>query len=160
MPDVFVGIGSNIEPERHLRWALERLERQFGPLQRSDVYRSPAFGFEGPDFLNMVVGFECSGHVDDVEQVLSSLENECGRADGDRSGSRTLDLDLLLFGERIDAARRLPRTDILIYPFVLKPLNDLTPERVHPVTGRTMRAAWKVLGNGASDLVRLRSLGD
>jgi 2-amino-4-hydroxy-6-hydroxymethyldihydropteridine diphosphokinase len=160
MPDVFVGVGSNIEPEHHLRWALDKLERHFGTLRRSDIYRSPAFGFDGPDFLNMVVAFESSAHVDEVENVLSNLENECGRADDDRSGSRTLDLDLLLFGDRIDATRRLPRTDILIYPFVLGPLNDLAPERAHPVTGRTMRSAWDDVGGRADALVRLGALGD
>ena len=160
MPDVFVGVGSNIEPERHLRWALEKLEQHFGALKRSEIYRSPAYGFDGPDFLNMVVAFESDAHVDDVENVLSKLENECGRPSGERSGSRTLDLDLLLFGDRVDATRRLPRTDILIYPFVLKPLNDLAPERVHPVTGRTMRSAWDDVGNRADDLVRLGAPGD
>jgi len=160
MPDVFVGAGSNIEPQRHLRWALDELRQHFGKLRDSDVYRSPAYGFEGPDFLNMVVAFESGEHVDDVENVLSDLENECGRQAGDRSGSRTLDLDLLLFGDRIDATRRLPRTDILIYPFVLRPLTDLAPERVHPVTGRTMQSAWDDVGNRADDLVRLGSLGD
>lgn len=160
MPDVFVGVGSNIEPERHLRWALDELEQHFGRLRRSGVYRCPAFGFDGPDFLNMVVAFESEADVDDVENILSNLENECGRAAGDRSGSRTIDLDLLLFGDRIDAARRLPRTDILVYPFVLKPLNDLAPERVHPVTGRTMQSAWADAGKRDDDLVRVGALGD
>ena len=128
MTEVFVGLGSNIEPEKHLRWALAELGHHFGKLDVSGVYRSPAFGFDGPDFLNMVVRFDTGADADAVEAVLSSLENECGRDDGARNGSRTLDLDLLLFGERIDAGRRLPRRDILIYPFVLAPLAELAPD--------------------------------
>lgn len=143
MPEVFVGLGSNIEPRRHLRWALSELEDRFGRLRASSAYRSPAFGFDGPDFLNMVVGFATRQDVDVVESVLSELENERGRGAGDRAGSRTLDLDLLLFGERVDASRGLPRTDILAYPFVLAPLAELAPARVHPVTGAAVGDAWR-----------------
>jgi len=155
MPEVFVGLGSNIEPEFHLRWAIAELERRFGKLAVSDVYRSPAFGFEGPEFLNMVVGFSTRESVDDVEAVLSALENARGRETGPRSGSRTLDLDLLLYGERVDAARRLPRADVLCYPFVLAPLAGIAPALRHPVTGIDAAAAWAGISTRHPELVRV-----
>lgn len=139
MPEAFVGCGSNIDPERNLRWALAALRERYGTIRSSNVYRSPAFGFDGPDFLNLVIGFETETDADSVEAVLSELENARGRDVGGRSGSRALDLDLLLFGERVDAARRLPRADILRYPFVLIPLDELIGERRHPLTGRRYR---------------------
>lgn len=142
MPEVFVGCGSNIDAELNLRWALSELDRHFGPCRRSSVYQSPSFGFEGPDFLNIVVSFGADSDADAVEAVLSALENLRGRNRADRSGSRTLDLDLLLFGERVDALRRLPRADILRYPFVLAPLAEIAPGVKHPVTGVTIRDAW------------------
>lgn len=141
MPEVFVGLGSNIEPGRNLRWALTALERHFGTLLCSGVYRSPAYGFAGPEFLNMVVGFDTALDVDAVEAVLSELENARGRDPADRSGSRTLDLDLLLAGGRVDPLRRLPRADVLRYPFVLAPLAEIAPDLVHPVTGIAMAQA-------------------
>ena len=148
MPDrVFIGIGSNIEPEENLRWALDELEKSFGALERSAVYQSEAFGFEGPDFLNMVVGFTTGRSADAVESVLSGLEEERGRDRRGRSGSRSLDLDLLLFGQRVDAGRRLPRADVLRYSFVLVPLADIAPELMHPVTGISIADAV----NGAVD---------
>jgi 2-amino-4-hydroxy-6-hydroxymethyldihydropteridine diphosphokinase len=143
MPEVFVGLGSNVEPEANLRWALGELEKCFGSLRRSNVYRSPAFGFEGPDFLNMVVGFDTASKVDTVEATLSELENARGRNRAERTGSRTLDLDLLLYGQRVDAARRLPRADVLRYPFVLAPLAELAPKLAHPVTGVLIGDAWR-----------------
>jgi 2-amino-4-hydroxy-6-hydroxymethyldihydropteridine diphosphokinase len=143
MPEVFVGLGSNVEPEANLRWALRELTNQFGPLNRSSVYRSPAYGFEGPDFLNMVVGFVADSSVDRVEEILSKLENARGRDRADRAGSRTLDLDLLLFGQRVDAAKRLPRMDVLSYPFVLAPLAELEPALRHPVTGEVIGDVWR-----------------
>ena len=141
MPEVFVGCGSNIEPERHLLWALGELERRFGPLRRSSVYRGAAYGFEGPDFLNMVVAFSSDEPVAVVEGFLSRLESEAGRDVGERSGSRTLDLDLLLFGQRVDARWRLPRDDVLRYSFVRIPLAELAPGLRHPVTGIAIQEA-------------------
>lgn len=141
MPEVFVGCGSNLAPEDNLRRALTALEREFGQLTVSGVYESPAYGFDGPDFLNLVVGFTSAAGADAIEAVLSRLENDGGRGAA-RSGSRTLDLDLLLYGCRVDAARRLPRADILRYPFVLAPLAEIAPELVHPLTGQRMAAAW------------------
>ena len=153
MPDVFVGLGSNIEPETNLRWAIEQLTQRFGDIVCSHAYQSPAFGFEGPDFLNLVAGFDTDTGVDDVEAILSALENSRGRDASDRSGSRTLDLDLLLYGQRVDARRRLPRVDVLSYAFVLGPLAEIAPGLRHPVTGETMRSAWAAVSDEHPELV-------
>lgn len=156
MPDVYVGVGSNIDPEPNLRWAVAELGKEFGPLTCSSVYESPAFGFTGPDFLNMVIGFAVEGDADSVESTLSALENRRGRSVANRSGSRTLDLDLLLFGCRVDARRRLPRTDILLYPFVLVPLAEIAPGLSHPLTGLTIE---RIRQEAAGDCARLTCLG-
>jgi len=152
MPDIFVGLGSNIEPEANLRAALLALRREFGELRCSSVYRSPAFGFVGPEFLNMVVGFFSDLGVDALELRLSALENARGRGAGERRGSRTIDLDLLLYGKRVDAGRRLPRADVLGYPFVLAPLAEIAPELVHPITGIPLRVAWSAIADRVDTL--------
>jgi 2-amino-4-hydroxy-6-hydroxymethyldihydropteridine diphosphokinase len=100
----------------------------------------------------MVAGFCADVGVDALEQTLSALENARGRGAGERSGSRSIDLDLLLFGERVDAARKLPRTDVLAYPFVLAPLAEIAPELVHPVTGIRLGAAWETMAGAAAAL--------
>lgn len=155
MPEVFIGLGSNVGPEENLRWAIAELEQQFGTIVSSHVYQSPAFGFEGPAFLNLVAGFSTTADVDTVEAILSELENSRGRDPEARSGSRTLDLDLLLYGQRVDAGRRLPRVDVLAYAFVLGPLAEIAPELIHPVTGVTMRAAWTAVCDDHPELVML-----
>ena len=58
-------------------------------------------------------------------------------------GPRVLDLDLLLYGSLVDPELRVPRHDVLRYAFVLRPLSELAPRLVHPVTGRTLRAEWQ-----------------
>ncbi len=158
MVDVFVGLGSNIDPARNLRQALEELSASFELAQISSVYRSPAYGFVGDHFLNMVVAFECDATPDAVEAELYRLEHKGGRRrKAGQLSARTLDLDLLLYGQMVDAARRLPRDDTLKYAFVLAPLAEIAPALVHPLTGAVMSAAWAEMS--AND-VALERLGD
>jgi 2-amino-4-hydroxy-6-hydroxymethyldihydropteridine diphosphokinase len=142
MPSVFVGLGSNVAPWENLRAAAVVLTAEFGPLALSDVYRSAAIGFVGDDFLNLVARFESHAPCRDIHDRLSVLEDAAGRVRPSAGpGPRTLDLDLLLYGQQVDAALRLPAVDILAYPFVLWPLAELAPELPHPLLGVSMQAA-------------------
>jgi 2-amino-4-hydroxy-6-hydroxymethyldihydropteridine diphosphokinase len=134
MPEAFIGAGSNADPERRLRLALAELERRFGPARSSSVYRGPAIGAPGPDYLNIVIAFETRLDVDTLRSELRAIEALAGRTRVDPAVCE-LDLDLLLFGCRVDADRRLPRAGLLTLPFVLVPLAELARELVHPVTG-------------------------
>jgi len=146
MVDVYVGVGSNIEPERYLRLAVAELEARFGRIRCSSVYRSPSFGFHGADFLNMVCAFSTDRCPGEVDRELHDIEYEGGRLRrGERYSSRTLDLDLLLFGEAVDAPCRVPRDDVLRYPFVLGPLAELAPALRHPLTGVAIAEAWQAM---------------
>ncbi|MFQ5519330.1 MAG: 2-amino-4-hydroxy-6-hydroxymethyldihydropteridine diphosphokinase [Mariprofundus sp.] len=98
MADVLIGMGSNIEPEQNLVQAAMSLRDAFGAIRFSTVYRSPAIGMDGGDFLNACCLLQSSLASDQVRARLKALEDEQGR---DRSkGSwkpRTLDLDLLMY---------------------------------------------------------------
>jgi 2-amino-4-hydroxy-6-hydroxymethyldihydropteridine diphosphokinase len=133
MVEVYVGIGSNVDPVSNLRDALRILRAQFPGLVVSSVYRSPAFGFTGDHFLNLVVEFSSDVDACDIEGTLGNIEY---------AGGRVLDLDLLMYGQRIDPARRIPRDDVTRYPFVLGPLAEIAPDLRHPVSGATMHALW------------------
>jgi 2-amino-4-hydroxy-6-hydroxymethyldihydropteridine diphosphokinase len=152
----FIGAGSNIEPARHLRLALRELRRRFGPLALSSVYRNRAEGFEGADFLNMVVGFTTGEPPAAVNVELERLHALAGRVRGANAFSpRTLDLDLLLYGDLVDESLRLPRADVTSYAFVLGPLAELAPGLRHPVTGDTMAALWSRFDQARHPLERL-----
>ncbi len=143
MAEVFVGIGSNVRAPRHVRSALRELAAEFGEIRASPTYRNPAFGFEGDDFLNLVVGFETNIAVDPLVERLHDIERKAGRKRAEaRFGPRTLDLDLLLYDDEIHSSPPLPRPDILKRAFVLRPLADLAGGRRHPVTGRTYADHW------------------
>ena len=133
MPEAFIGAGSNTDPERRLRLTLAELERRFGRVRSSRVYRGPAVGVPGPDYLNLVVAFTTERAVDSLRDELRAIETLAGRTRVDPAVCE-LDLDLLLYGCRVDAERKLPRPGLFELQFVAVPLAELAPELVHPVT--------------------------
>lgn len=145
MPKVFVSIGSNIEPERNIRAGLRAMQQRFGPLDLSSVYKSEAVGFEGDAFLNLVAAFDSEESVEAIDQALDDIEQANGRVRGQQKfTSRTLDLDLTLYGDLIidDGNLQLPRDEIARYAFVLEPLAELAGELHHPVLGKPYAELW------------------
>ncbi|MCW8844364.1 MAG: 2-amino-4-hydroxy-6-hydroxymethyldihydropteridine diphosphokinase [Gammaproteobacteria bacterium] len=143
MPEVFVGMGSNVEPHTHFRLAMGELESRFGPVDRSSVWSTEAVGFTGDAFLNMVLGWQTDLELQQLMQALGEVEMLCGRRRGDkRFGPRTMDLDLLLYGDEIHQKPPLPRPEILEYGFVLGPLAELAPGKEHPTLKLTFGQLW------------------
>ena len=147
MPDVLIGAGSNADPERRLRRALSELERRFGALRCSSVYRGPAIGEPAADYLNLVVTVRSELAIDSLRAELRAIEDLAGRTRSDPVVCE-LDLDLLLYGGRVDAERRLPRPGLFTLPFLLVPLAELAPELVHPVTGERCGDALRKCARG------------
>jgi 2-amino-4-hydroxy-6-hydroxymethyldihydropteridine diphosphokinase len=146
MPQVFVSIGSNIDRENNIRGALCELRTHYGSLTLSRVYESKAEGFTGDNFYNLVVTFDTSKTIEQIKENLRRIEMQFGRErTGHRHGSRTLDLDLLLYGDvvRHDGTINLPHPDIGRYAFVLGPLAEIAPRRRHPETGQSLAQMWE-----------------
>lgn len=145
MPKVYVSIGSNIEREDNLRGAVAKLREQFGELDLSPVYESEAVGFSGDNFLNMVAGFGSELALADIIKALRAIEKKHGRVRGGQKFSdRTLDLDVLLYGDLIDhyPPHDVPRHEINQYAFVLRPLSDIAGDARHPETGERFADMW------------------
>ena len=146
MTRVYLSLGSNIEPERHLRAAIDALQARFGDLLVSSVYRTEAVGFDGPAFLNMAVGLDADCKPEDLDRWLHALEDRQGRRrDVARYSSRTLDIDIVLFGDLIvegPGHLQIPRDD-LKHAFVLAPLAEIAGEIRHPCSGQTLGELWR-----------------
>lgn len=142
----YISIGSNVEKERNITSSLKALETQFGQLLISNVYETEAVGFVGDSFYNLVVGFESSLTAKEVAKLLRQIELDHGRSrDSQKFSPRTLDLDLILYGDAIisDGRLQLPRDEILRYAFVLEPLAEIAGEKKHPISGRSYRDLWE-----------------
>ncbi len=145
MPKVFIGLGSNIKREMNIRSALSALKKKFGVLTCSSIYESASVGFEGDPFYNMVVTFEAQRSLSEVLNILRSIETEHGRTRRScKFSSRTLDLDLMLYGDLIfdEEGIVLPRADILEYAFVLEPLAEIASKLVHPIRKKSYAELW------------------
>jgi 2-amino-4-hydroxy-6-hydroxymethyldihydropteridine diphosphokinase len=145
MTRVYASIGTNIDREHNVRAAVDGLRERYGPLLISPVYETTAVGFDGDAFYNLVVGFDTEQAPEVLRDAFHAIEREQGRRrGGERYASRTLDIDLLAWGDRVMNAGglELPRGEILKHAFVLRPLADIAPDTRHPVAGLTYAELW------------------
>ncbi len=168
---VFIGLGSNIDPEKNLRAAATQLKAQFPNIRFSSVFSSaPLERIDQPTFLNAVARIETDQSPTALKSILESIEFSLKKSPPFRFGPRTIDLDILLYGNlvlpdaktwmtkkrsAISRERRTSpeagdqRSEILTIPhlkmdkrrFVLEPLLELIdPATIHPVSGKPLAA--------------------
>ncbi|MGL6004653.1 2-amino-4-hydroxy-6-hydroxymethyldihydropteridine diphosphokinase [Aeromonas sobria] len=154
MTTIYISLGSNIERDRHIRAGLDALHAEFGELRVSRVFESEAVGFNGRPFYNLVAAAETELPLATVCQRLRAMEFAHGREpDAKKFAPRTLDLDLLLYGELVcDTPLVLPRGEVLTNAFVLWPLAELAPALRHPVDGHTMGELWQAYDKASQQL--------
>ncbi|HSX59520.1 MAG TPA: 2-amino-4-hydroxy-6-hydroxymethyldihydropteridine diphosphokinase [Tahibacter sp.] len=146
MASAYLSLGSNQNPEANLSSAVAALRRRFGQVRISAAYRFPAVGFDGADFVNLAAVIETDLAPEMLNDWLHALEDRHGRRrDVPRFSDRTLDIDIVLFGDQIlrgSGNLQVPR-DELKHAFVLRPLAEIAPDAVVPTSGRTLRELWE-----------------
>ncbi len=159
----YLSLGSNIDPGQHLPRAVEELRERFGELQVSPTYRTPAEGFEGPDFLNNAVALQTDLDVFALDAWLHALEDRHGRRrDQPRFASRPLDIDVVFFDSLVlkgPGNLEIPRPE-LRHAFVLKPLTDIAPGFRDPLSGLTLAELWQAHPAYVNPPVVHRRMGD
>jgi len=141
----FISIGSNIDKEIHIPSSIAALKKQFGEIILSSLYETEAVGFEGDDFINLIVQFSSDLDAKSVAKILRQIELNHGRTrDSRKYAARTLDLDLVLYGDLIinDGRLQIPRDEIEKYAFVLEPLAEIAADLHHPVCKKSYRQLW------------------
>jgi 2-amino-4-hydroxy-6-hydroxymethyldihydropteridine diphosphokinase len=154
---VWLSLGSNIDPMTHIRHTLDDLQAEFGELVISPIYESKAVGCEGDNFYNLVVGFRTALPLRVLAGRLRALEEQNGRQrQADRFAPRTMDIDLLTYGDEVveEQGLRLPRDEITRYAFVLLPLSEVAGEEIHPLSGRSYRQLWEAFDDPSQQLWR------
>lgn len=146
MHTIYISVGSNIDPHRHVAQAVAELERNFQDIHQSSLYESKAIGFDGDNFINLVVQASTTMNIQQVVDCLHEIEARHGRdRKGPKFSSRTLDLDLLLYDDVTCKSNgiHVPREEILYNAFVLYPLAELAPDLLHPIEQQTMAQLWQ-----------------
>jgi 2-amino-4-hydroxy-6-hydroxymethyldihydropteridine diphosphokinase len=141
----YIGLGANLEnPRNQIDKALLALEKAKGValIQVSSFYRSkPLLDIPGPDYLNIVCKINTSLDVLELLDLCQHIENKQYRVRDVRWGSRTIDLDILLYGDQIHKTERLtiPHSEMINRSFVLLPLYEIEPALELPIIGSLKR---------------------
>ena len=148
---VYIAFGSNIgDRGTAIEEALNLIEQnEMKIVKRSKIYETEPYGYvDQPSFLNGAVEVETNLSCRDVLERLLSIENQIGRVREFKWGPRIIDLDIIFYNNEIydEEDLKVPHPDMQNRDFVLKPLNDLCPDYVHPILGNTIRELLGELG--------------
>jgi len=144
--EIFLGLGSNKEREKHLAAALDALNDFLQDMRCSPVFESKAVGIKGDHFYNLVVAAKTGLPLLELSLKLKTIEADNGRYAPNRQGL-PLDIDVLLYGQTVGTEHGivLPRAEILKNAFVLCPLALLAPGGIHPSEGKTFAQLWQAM---------------
>jgi 2-amino-4-hydroxy-6-hydroxymethyldihydropteridine diphosphokinase len=161
MAVAYIGLGANLPstagpPEATLAAAAARLASLGRPLSCSSLYSTAPVGFaEQPRFLNAVVELETARSPRELLAGLLAIERECGRdrTAGIANGPRTLDLDVLLYGDLVlsEYDLEIPHPRLAQRAFVLVPLCEIAPAVHNPRSGATMQQLLECLSASARE---------
>jgi len=146
LTEVYLGLGSNIDREQHIRSAVSALAQVLREMRVSTVYESAAVGFAGAPFYNLVVAGRTDMALVDIISWLKKIEDANGRdRSGPKFGPRTLDIDLLTYADLqgMHQGIELPRPETLRQAYVLRPLAELAPELVLPGLQQSCQQLWQ-----------------
>lgn len=146
MSIAYLGLGSNVDAHTHITAGISALRETFGEVGLSPVYLTPAVGFEGNPFINLVAVVTTTLQPVDLKRYLNDLEARHGRIRNvAKFSDRTLDIDILLYDDLylMSPVLEIPRREIMTFSHVLKPLADLAPDLLHPVYLKTMADIWR-----------------
>jgi len=154
----FIGLGSNLgDPAAQIRRAMQALAAmpETRLVRYSSLYRNPPAGYlDQPEFVNAVARIETRLAPRDLLEQLLAIERAHGRVRSVPNGPRTLDLDILLYGERTvrEPGLTIPHPRMLERAFVLVPLAEIAPDAVVPGGGRIADLVRRVDASGMIQL--------
>jgi 2-amino-4-hydroxy-6-hydroxymethyldihydropteridine diphosphokinase len=151
MTKVYAGLGSNLGNKReNILRAIDRIDayEEICIKEKSGFYdTAPVGGPPQPDYVNCVIGLETEVEPQTLLKEFKKIEIELGRKSGVRWGPRVVDLDIILFGDRIvnDHNLKIPHERMHERVFVLEPLSEISPDIKHPVSGKSISELLETL---------------
>ena len=152
MTGVFIGLGSNLgDREVNLNKAIQLISQGLPVLATSSLYQTVPEGYGNqPDFLNSVAHVDTDATAGELLKILGGIEMLMGRERAFTNAPRTIDLDLLFFGEAIinQPDLEVPHPRLHQRAFVLVPMAEIAPDFVHPVLHKSMKELLAGLAPG------------
>lgn len=138
MFDTYLLLGSNLgDSKKYISDAILEVEKEIGFVQaRSSLYQTAAWGnLNQPDFINQVIHVKTSLTADDLLKSILNIELNLGRERFEKWGSRTIDIDILLFDNQVinEINLIIPHPFMHIRRFTLLPLNEIATDLIHPI---------------------------
>lgn len=155
MTALALSIGSNINAPENIRAAVKALAVEFENIVCSTVFESEAVGFEGDNFLNLVVLINTENKLDQIVLSLKQLEDKLGRNRSQAKFSgRPIDIDILIYGDEAGSEQgiQLPRPEITENAYVLQPLAELLPDQIHAPSGKSYLQLWETYDKSSQRL--------
>ena len=149
-PAVYLGLGSNLgNRQKNLDMALDLLSQRLRVKKVSAVYDSePVGNTDQPRFLNMVCQVYTNLAPAELLALAKAIESKMGRIPRGRNAPRTIDIDILLYGDQVIDTPELviPHPRLAERAFVLIPLAEIAPDAAHPTSGKTVNQMFQELG--------------
>jgi len=146
---VLLGLGSNLgNRRRYLLTAIEKLAKhaKINVLSTSTIRKTAAYGkTDQPDFLNAAIKIETELSALELLKLTQKIEIQLGRKRTEHWGPRTIDIDILFFGNKVVALPQLqiPHPEIPKRKFVLEPLNEICPNFIDPISQKKIKDLYK-----------------
>jgi 2-amino-4-hydroxy-6-hydroxymethyldihydropteridine diphosphokinase len=143
MINVFLLLGSNLgDRQLFLKKAIDLIEVDIAPVSKaSSIYETQSWGkADAPDYLNQVILLKTNLSAQAILQKILNIEKMLGRQREERWGSRTIDIDILFYGEAIvnEKGLHIPHPELHNRRFTLEPLAEIAPNFKHPVLNKSI----------------------
>jgi len=153
MNSVFLLLGSNLgNREQYLNQAISLISTQVSPvIKLSSIYETQSWGKDdAPDYLNQVILLETDIPARELLDKILGIELTLGRKREEKWGSRTIDIDILFYGDKIinEQGLHVPHPELHNRRFTLEPLDEIAPDLIHPVLGKTISVIKNELKDG------------
>jgi 2-amino-4-hydroxy-6-hydroxymethyldihydropteridine diphosphokinase len=156
MVEAYIALGSNLgDREANIKKAFDALKERIQIVKTSSLYETkPMYVEDQGWFLNCAAKIETNLAPEELLKFLKSIEQKLGRKTVKRNGPRTIDLDILFYGDQIlkEDDLQVPHPKIGERPFVLVPLAEIAPNLIHPVNKKTIIAMLSELDYDKSEI--------
>jgi 2-amino-4-hydroxy-6-hydroxymethyldihydropteridine diphosphokinase len=149
MSIVYLALGSNVgDSKQHIAEAIKQMNPMISSIQQAKLYVTKPVGYtDQADFVNTAVRGETSLSPHELLKFLKNIEKQVGRVERFRWGPREIDIDIIFYGDEVINRKGLiiPHPRFSERDFVLKPLQDIDPDKHDPVSGKTVQELLQAL---------------